>query len=61
MTATAGTALIVGLIALVGGGLMLFFGLRRSSRDATSVDAKPPQPPSAAESQPVNESPTTIG
>lgn len=61
INAIAGTALVAGLIALIGGGLLLFFGLRRSSRDSRSVDANPPQQPSAAKSQPLNKSPTTTG
>lgn len=59
MNAVAVTALAVGLISLVGGGLLLFFGLRRSSRDSGSIDASPLQQPSATESQPINENSTT--
>jgi hypothetical protein len=61
INAIAGTALTVGLIALIGGGLLLFFGLRRSGRDSRSVTANSPQQPSAAEREPLNESPTTTG
>jgi hypothetical protein len=57
--AVAWTTLTVGAIALIGGGLLLFFGVRRSTRNRRSVTADSPEKRSAPESEPLNTSPTT--
>jgi hypothetical protein len=57
--AVAWTTLTVGAIALIGGGLLLFFGVRRSTRNRGSVTADSPEKRSAPESEPLNTSPTT--
>jgi hypothetical protein len=57
----ARTTLTIGLVAMIGGGLLLFFGIRRSSRDSRPVATDSPEAPSASESEPLSKRPTTTG
>jgi len=55
----AWTMVTVGLIALIGGGFLLFRGLRRRDRDSTSLPVDVPNEQSASKTESLEKRPTT--